>query len=394
MNQHLRLAIDHLREGVQVIASDWRYLYVNDTAARHGRSSAEALLGQRVQDCFPGIEDTELFEVLSRVMTSGEPEKFRNEFQYPNGERRWFDLRVEQVPAGICILSIDVTEEVEMAERLRLAELQLRQAQKMEAVGRLAGGIAHGFNNQLTVILGFTQMLLERQTTDAMRRDLREIEAASQRSATLIRWLLALGKRQVMRMEPVSLHEVIDSVTRLLDRGLGDDVICEVHVDPRTALVVADRGQVEHVITNLAVNARDAMPRGGRLMIGLETVTIGGAGTPGDPELPAGRYTVLSMRDTGHGMDDATRARIFEPFFTTKEPGQGNGLGLSMVYGIVKQMDGHIKVESEVNRGTTFLLYFPTADLADAPTGTKPSSVAASPPTGRQKSRLAQTTNP
>jgi two-component system, cell cycle sensor histidine kinase and response regulator CckA len=375
VNQHLRLAIDHLREGVQVIASDWRYLYLNDSAAQHERLPVEALIGQRVQDCYPGIENTPLFRALTRVMTTGTPEKFRNEFEDPNGDRRWFDLRVAPVPAGICVLSIDVTEEVRAAERLRLVELHLQQAQKMEAIGRLAGGIAHDFNNQLTVILGFTQMLLEQHTTEEMCRELREIEAASQRAATLVRQLLALGKRQVMQIEPVALSEVIDSARRLLDRALGDDVTCETQVDAATAPVMADRGQLEHVIISVAVNARDAMPRGGQLTIGLETVRVDDANAARDPEIPAGRYTVLSMRDTGHGMDEATKGRIFEPFFTTKEPAQGSGLGLSMVYGIVKQMNGHITVDSAVNQGTTFRLYLPAIE-GSAGDGTRQTATA------------------
>ena len=231
MNQHLRLAIDHLREGVQVIASDWRYLYVNDTAARHGRSSAEALIGQRVQDCYPGIEDTELFKALSRVMTSGEPEKFRNEFRYPTGERRWFDLRVEQVPAGICVLSIDITEEIETAERLRLSEMQLRQAQKMEAVGRLAGGVAHDFNNVSSRRSSATPTCCW-SISQTIRRHAPMICARSKGVATIgdaHRQLLASGQRQVMRPRAPRCNEIIENVSPCSIEVLGDNVNCEVH---------------------------------------------------------------------------------------------------------------------------------------------------------------------
>jgi signal transduction histidine kinase len=302
-------------------------------------------------------------------MDTGQPETMRREIEYRDGVRRTFDVRVETVPAGICIISLDITDELQTLERLRSVESQLAQAQKMEAIGRLAGGIAHDFNNQLTVILGFTQMLLEQHAGVQPQRELQEIEAAAQRSAALIRQLLAFGKRQVLHVAPVSLSDVVRSVTRLLDRLLGDNVVCELRIDPDIELILADASQLEHVITNLAVNARDAMPTGGRLTITTGTTEFSEDDARQHAAMKSGRYAVLTVTDTGHGMDQQTQLRIFEPFFTTKEAGKGTGLGLAMVYGIVKQMNGFIWVYSEVGRGTTFRLYFPV-------TGARAESVA------------------
>jgi signal transduction histidine kinase/CheY-like chemotaxis protein len=365
MDEDLRLAIDHLHEGVQVIGFDWRYVYLNDTAAAHGRRPAADLVGRRMQDCYPGIEDTEVYRALVEVMRDRRPRSLRHEFHYPDGDRRWFDLRIEPVPAGVCVLSMDITADQERQQQLRSVEEQLQRAQKLEAIGRLAGGIAHDFNNQLTVILGFAQMLLENEADPAAARDLHEIEAAAHRSAALTRQLLAFSKRQVLRAEPVYLPDVVRGVTRLLERLLGEDMRCEVRINPATELILADSGQLENVLTNLAVNARDAMPSGGVLTLTTSTTEITEEDARQHTGMKSGRYTVLAVSDNGCGMDAETQRRIFEPFFTTKEAGKGTGLGLAMVYGIVKQMSGFIWVYSEVGRGTTFRLYFPVA--ADQP---------------------------
>jgi len=359
MNEHLRISIDHLHEGVQVVSYDWRYLYVNETAAAHGRRTAGDLVGQRMQDCYPGIEKTEMFATLARVMDTRIPARLRNRFEYPNGEHRWFDLRIEPVPDGICVLSMDVTDEQETQERLGSVEQQLHQAQKMEAIGRLAGGIAHDFNNQLTAILGFAQLLLDQDIPPHMEGDLREIRAAAERSAALTRQLLAFSRRQVLRTEPLNLPDLVENVSGLLGRVLGEDITCEVRIDPRTEPILGDAGQLEHVLTNLAVNARDAMTSGGVLTLATTTVDLTEEDARQHPAMKSGRYSVLTVADTGHGMDGETQARIFDPFFTTKDPAKGTGLGLSIVYGVVKQMGGFIWVYSEVGKGTTFRLYFP-----------------------------------
>jgi two-component system, cell cycle sensor histidine kinase and response regulator CckA len=362
LNEHLRIAIDHLHEGIQVLGFDWRYLYLNETAARHGGRLVEELIGNRIQDCYPGIAETPMFSAMSKVMSSRVTEAFRKRFVLPEGTGRWFDLRVQPVPSGICVLSIDVTDEQETHERLRATEMQLQQLQKLESVGRLAGGVAHDFNNQLTVISGLTQFLLERNDLDAQARgDVSEIEAAAHRSIALTKQLLAFSRRQVLHVERIDLATVTVSTSRMLRLLLKENVRLELQIEPTTEPITADVSQIENVLANLAVNASDAMPEGGTLTLSTTTVELADTDVLQYPVMKRGRYSVLSVADTGVGMDEETKARIFEPFFTTKEAGKGTGLGLATVYGIVKQMGGFIWVSSNPGHGTTFKLYFPVS---------------------------------
>lgn len=362
MNQHLRDAIDHLHEGVQIIAPDWTYLYVNETAAHQGQRVPSELIGNRIQDCFPGIENTDLFKAMLRAMTSRAAEAFRTRFGPDSGHSEWFDVRVEPVPSGICVLSINVSAEEHAHQKVKSLESQLQHAQKLESIGRLAGGIAHDFNNQLTVIRGVTELMLEDGSVpDRVRADLREIEAAVVRSAAITKHLLAFSRQQVLRTESVSLPDAVTRVGQTLSRLLRGNLRLEVQTNPDTDLILGEITQLENVLINLAVNAQDAMPDGGVLRISCESVEFTNEDLQ-HPEMQVGRYSALSVSDTGTGMDEATKAKIFEPFFTTKEAGKGTGLGLAMVYGVVKQMNGFIWVYSEVGRGTTFRLYFPVAE--------------------------------
>ncbi len=269
--------------------------------------------------------------------------------------RRLFVTYASAPPDLVIVHTADVTE------RSRL-EQQLRQAQKMEAVGRLAGGVAHDFNNLLSVILSYVHLAIESLLpADPLRDDLVEIQTAGQRATDLTRQLLAFSRQQVLQPRVIDLSEVVAGMASMLGRLLGEDVAVTIDRGPSPGRVLADPGQIEQVVMNLAVNARDAMPDGGSLDLALATVEL----TAGDASalaLTPGPYVVLAVRDSGAGMDAATRARIFEPFFTTKEQGRGTGLGLSMVFGIVEQSGGHVGVVSEPGHGSTFIIHLPMTD--------------------------------
>jgi signal transduction histidine kinase len=288
----------------------------------------------------------------------------------PGGEVRWVECRgrvlyqADTTPARVVGVTTDVTER-------KLLEAQLRQAQKMEAIGQLAGGVAHDFNNLLTAILGYAKFAANGLALDDQRsRDVAEIVKAAQRAASLTRQLLAFSRKQVLRSMPVDLNELVTSVSEMLRRLIGEHIALDVVSAPDLALVLADAGQLEQVVINLVVNARDAMDQGGRLT--LETANVQLDATAGLPEqtVVPGWYVMLAVVDTGVGMNAHTKRHLFEPFFTTKERGKGTGLGLATVYGIVKQSDGYIWAESEPGYGSTFRVYLPRAEHyveADAP---------------------------
>lgn len=264
---------------------------------------------------------------------------------------------------GAVIVLHDITEEVEARRALRDTEAQLFQSQKLEAVGRLAGGIAHDFNNMLAAILGYTEILLWRKDLDAdFRSHLGEIRAAATRATNLTRQLLAFSRREVVAPQRLDLNETVPRIHGMLRRLIGEDLELVTIPSPMPALVLMDPNQIEQVLINLVVNARDAMPQGGKITIEIQNVTLDADYAAEHPEAVPGDYVLLAVSDTGHGMDRETQERIFEPFFTTKEVGKGTGLGLSTLYGIVKQNRGHVGVYSEPGKGTTFKLYLPRCE--------------------------------
>jgi PAS domain S-box-containing protein len=257
-----------------------------------------------------------------------------------------------------------MTTLVDITDRKHLED-QLRHAVKMEGLGRLAGGIAHDFNNLLTVIGGRTYLLLSRlPADDPMRRDLELIQQTSGRAAVLTRQLLTFSRKQVLELTVLDLNELVSEMKSLLERLLGEEVEVVTDLDPALGKVTADHGQIGQVIVNLAINARDAMPGGGRLTLETRNVELDETYTRQHVDVRPGAYVALAVSDTGTGMDEATLARIFEPFFTTKEVGKGTGLGLAMVYGTTKQSNGHIAVESKAGHGTTLRIYLPRTEAA------------------------------
>ncbi len=459
---------DDLFEGVQILDFEHRYIYLNHAAARQGKYPREELIGRRMPEVYPDIEETELFRRLDTCLRTRVPGSFTNHFTFPDGTGGWFDLRMHPVRAGVLILSVDVSEQRRALEDLRrsredlattlncmsegvlatdvegrvtgmnpaaeqllgwterdaagrpmedvahLLDLQtgknmfrvtdqvrrgpvriggdretaivardgsripvvttgapmrdpsgaargfvfvlknmkeerdlaamLRRAQKMEALGLLAGGVAHDVNNLLTVIAGHTDLLLEELVPSDLRSAVQEIQQAGERSARLTRQLLAFSRHEIAERRVLDLNDVIHDTEDLLRRLLGANITLSTSLHPDPIPILADPGQMEQVLMNLVVNARDAMTGGGVLR--LETA------------VPSGTWGVLTVADTGCGMDEATRERIFEPFFTTKAD-LGTGLGLATVFGIVQQGGGHIEVESAPGAGTTFRVSWP-----------------------------------
>ena len=311
----------------------------------------------------------ELAEIASRTGV-----RYNNEYRFEHKDGHWIWLRTRITPLrseGTLVFEGLISD---ISDERRLHD-SLAQAQKMEAVGRLSGGIAHDFNNILAVIMtnaGFLQD--ELGANDPRRADAEEIHAAAERAAALTRQLLAFSRKQVLELVPVDLNNTIKSLGKMLVRLIGEDIELSLETLGDLGTVRADVGQLEQVIVNLAVNARDAMPTGGKLKIETTNVDIDTGGAVGADALPAGRYVMISITDTGCGMDAETKRRLFEPFFTTKERGKGTGLGLSTCYGIVQQLGGQIWCYSELGKGTVFKVYLPRID--EAPTAKPHRTVA------------------
>jgi PAS domain S-box-containing protein len=523
-----RRLLDGLIEGCQVIGFDWTYLYVNDAVLRQGRRSREELLGRTMSEAYPGIEHTRVYALIRDCLERRTRHQLENEFVFADGNRGWFELRIEPVPDGAFVLSLDVTERkraeqraehlaavlrgirnvnrliarerdsealvesacrllveargfyscaivrpresglaiatagtgdakltelrallergelpgcirnaletgepeprqpptgacvdcpanrdylvardavavpiassghsfgailvsvppgmasdaeeiellrdvagdlghalgaLEMAEEHDRLQSQYLHAQKMEAVGRFAGGIAHDFNNLLSIVLTYSDFAIAAlRPEDPLRADLTEIRKAAESATGLTRQLLAFSRKQVLSLQVLDLNSVVRGIEGMLRRLIGEEIELVTRLAPDLGRVTADPAQLEQVLMNLAVNARDAIPGVGRLAIETADVELDDEYARQHVTVQPGSYVMLAVSDTGSGMDEATRARLFEPFFTTKEAGKGTGLGLATVYGIVKQSGGNIWVYSEPGRGTTFRIYLP-----------------------------------
>jgi signal transduction histidine kinase len=287
-----------------------------------------------------------------------------------HGQKRIFrNTMVGTVVNGHWVHTWGITRDV--TERLQLEE-QLRNAQQLEAIGRLAGGIAHDFNNILSIIMGHGELLLAMGEVDEQTRSgLEQMRRAADRAASLTQQLLAFSRKQVLQPRVLDLNETVASVQKMLTRVIGEDIELVANLSSELMLVRADPGQLEQVVMNLLVNARDAMPQGGKIIMETANVEIRDEGR--DLDLQSGRYVMLKVTDTGHGMDSSTLSHVFEPFFTTKPMGKGTGLGLATVYGIVKQSGGSVRAESEAGRGTMFQVYLPAVEGSTAVHKVQPS---------------------
>ncbi|MHB1012918.1 MAG: ATP-binding protein [Desulfobacteria bacterium] len=333
---------------------DFVYLDVNDAFGK--LTGLKDVVGKKVTEVIPGIRESnpELFEIYARVSSTGKAEKAEI---YVDPLKIWFSLSVYSPARGFFVAVFD-----NITERRKLEE-QLRQSQKMEAVGQLAGGIAHDFNNLLTVINGYAELLQNRiDEKSPLRGNVDEIRHAGDRAASLTRQLLAFSRRQVLQPKVLDLNGVISGLGTMLRRLIGEDIELRTLLRPELGAVLADPGQIEQVLLNLAVNARDAMSAGGTLILETDNVVIDETFAKEHPAVVPGPYVLLAVSDAGTGIPREIRERIFEPFFSTKEKGKGTGLGLSMVYGIVKQSNGYISVYSEVGKGTTFKIYLPRVE--------------------------------
>jgi two-component system, cell cycle sensor histidine kinase and response regulator CckA len=363
VEERLQRTLDMMMEGYTIVGHDLRYLYVNEVGARHAHLTKEQLLGRSPLELYPDFEKTGMYALLQRCLKERVPLRMEEGMTLPDGQQAFFEVNIRPIPEGLVILSIDVTERRRTEEARESLEEQLRQSQRMDAVGRLAGGIAHDFNNILSIILGYGETLLEDlHAGDPKRADVLEMHKAAGRAAELTRQLLMFSRQQMVEPKILDMNEVIGGMQNMLRRLLGEHIELGVELEPHIGRVRADRGNIEQVIMNLVVNARDAMPRGGKLSVSTANVSVDDAFMSTHAGAERGAYVRLSVADTGIGMEKATRLRIFEPFFTTKEQGKGTGLGLSTVFGIVKQSHGGVWVHSEPGHGSTFEVYLPRTD--------------------------------
>ena len=313
-------------------------------------------------------DERETVRTASRAaIVNGTPYDIVHRVLRGDGTIRWVHEQAKILcdAAGRAIRMIGTVQDITAKRQL---EDQLRQSQKMEAIGRLAGGIAHDLNNALTAIAGYAELALnEVKSGHPARPDVEEIRRAAERAGSVTRQLLAFSRKQLLEPRIFDLNDTITAIARLLSRLLGADIHVQTRLSEKALTVLGDPGQVEQAVINLALNARDAMPNGGLLVLTTTVEVVDEESARIHVPMPAGTYVVLTVTDTGHGMPRETQARIFEPFFTTKDVGKGTGLGLSMVYGTLKQIGGYIFVDSEIGRGTTFRLYFPPAVQPPAP---------------------------
>jgi len=350
----LRVLVEQLPAVLWTVGKDLRFTSAMGAGLTRLGLKQNQVVGMSLLEYFETSDQSFKPIAAHRRAMAGDPTTFHVEWKGGSYACHVEPLRDAngQLQGAIC-MALDITDRRQLEE-------QLRQSQKMEAVGRLAGGIAHDFNNLLMVIQGYADLLADRLAAgDPLRRNAEQIQTASQRATSLTRQLLAFSRKQMLAPKIISIQSIFADMEKILRRLIGEDIQLETSSAPDVGLIKADRSQIEQVILNLAVNARDAMPQGGRLTIETANVDLDASYSRSPAVLAPGKYVMLAVTDNGSGMDAETQTHIFEPFFTTKEKGKGTGLGLATVYGIVKQSGGYVWVYSEPGRGTSFKIYLP-----------------------------------
>ncbi|MFC1662282.1 ATP-binding protein [Gemmatimonadota bacterium] len=396
----LEQVLDNIPADVAMFDPEGRYLYVNPAAIQDSEER-EWVIGQTAVEYGQMIGSAEgvgraAMEAIQRCVAERRLVRTEQTLSSWGGEEKHYIRLFSPILDGqravtrVIAYGLDITDLRDAEGELRETQEQLLQSQKMESMGRLAGGIAHDFNNLLTTITGNADLLLmDMDPDDPARDDVEEIHGATSRAAALTQQLLAFSRKQVTQPRVLNLNSTLSGIENMLQRLIGEDVRLSTELDEDLESVRADPGQIEQVIVNLAANSRDAMPRGGVLAIRTRNHLIEAhGGESGLEELPAGRYVMVSVSDTGDGMDEETRKRIFEPFFTRKGAGKGTGLGLATAYGIIRQASGLIRVYSEVGMGTTFKIFLPSVDEAPDPEGDERQDLA--PARGKETVLVAE----
>jgi PAS domain S-box-containing protein len=359
-HRRLSIAIEQTVDSVVITDTDGKVLYVNPAFENVSGYSRDEVIGRNPRLFQSGKHDPEFYDELWQVLSSGQVWHGRFVNKKKDGTFYTVDATISPVRnddgdvVNYMALERDVTRELQLED-------QLNQAQKMEAIGRLAGGVAHDFNNILTVINGHSELLLLRylDTDDPLRWEVQQIQEAGERAAVLTHQLLAFSRRQTTQPKILNINDVVTDLQKMLRRLIDETIEMEIKLDPKLGRVKADSGQLTQVIMNLIVNARDAMPDGGTVTIETANTELEGEYLENRLEVVPGPYVLLTVKDTGIGLDAETQSHIFEPFFTTKGEGKGTGLGLSTVYGIIRQNNGYIWVYSELGQGTVFKIYLP-----------------------------------
>ncbi len=380
----LRVLIDHLPDFIYIKDQNGFFLLNNRAHLKVlGAESPSDVLGKSDYDFFSKPDADRFWRIEREILRSGKPFiHWEEPLNIHSGQKRW--ISSTKIPLkntqgeimGLVCISRDITDRIKAEQALRESEEQLRQSQKMEAIGRLAGGVAHDFNNILMAIMGHAELMLKQHAEDSeVGAHTTEIKKSAERAASLTKQLLAFSRRQVLQPKILNLNEMITDLEKMLLRLIGEDIQLITNLDPNLGQVKADPGQIDQVILNLSVNGRDSMPNGGKLIISSRNIDI--ASTKEGPlkDLSSGSYALITVKDMGTGIKPEHLGHLFEPFFTTKDKGKGTGLGLSTVYGIVKQSGGEVVVNSQLGKGTEFLVYLPLipVSLPDKPRVTVPS---------------------